>query len=40
MMPRDAAAETTIMALKQLGLEKKGWRKLHDVPASKLLVVS
>jgi para-nitrobenzyl esterase len=37
MMPRDAATETTIMTLKQLGLEKADWRKLIDVPASKLV---
>jgi para-nitrobenzyl esterase len=39
MMPRDAASETTIMTLKQLGLEKDNWRKLLDVPANKLLDV-
>ncbi len=39
MMTRDAATETTLMTLKQLGLEKKDWRKLLDVPASKLLEV-
>jgi para-nitrobenzyl esterase len=37
MMPRDAAAETTIMTLKQLGIEKSEWRKLLDVPADKLV---
>ena len=37
MMPRDAATETTIMTLKQLGMEKNDWRKLLDVPAGKLL---
>ena len=37
MMPRDAATETTIMTLKQLGIEKGDWRKLLDVPASKLV---
>jgi len=36
MMPRDAATETTIMTLKQLGLEKGDWRKLLDVPPNKL----
>jgi para-nitrobenzyl esterase len=35
--PRDSAVETTLMALKQLGLEKSEWRKLLDVPVSKLL---
>jgi para-nitrobenzyl esterase len=37
MMPRDSAAETTLMALKQLGLEKSDWRKLLEVPVDKLL---
>jgi len=37
MMPREAAAETTVMVLKHLGLEKSEWRKLLDVPADKLL---
>ena len=37
MMPRDAAAETTLMTLKQLGIEKSDWRKLLEVPADKLL---
>jgi para-nitrobenzyl esterase len=39
MFPRDAAAETTVMTLKQLGLEKSEWRKLLDVPAGKLMEV-
>ncbi len=37
MMPRDAAAETTLMTLKHLGIEKNDWRKLLEVPADKLL---
>jgi para-nitrobenzyl esterase len=37
MMPRDAAAETAIMTLNQLGIEKSEWRKLLDVPADKLV---
>ena len=37
MMPRDAAAETTLMTLKQLGLEKDQWRKLLDAPVDKLM---
>jgi len=37
MMPRDAAAETAIMTLKQLGIEKSDWRKLLAVPADKLV---
>jgi len=36
-MPRDAAAETTLMTLKQLGIEKSDWRKLLEVPADKLM---
>ncbi len=37
MMPRDVATETTLMTLKQLGLEKSDWRKLLEVPADKLM---
>ncbi len=37
MMPRDAAAETAALTLKQLGLDKSEWRKLLDVPADKLV---
>ena len=37
MMPREAAAETTVMVLKHLGLEKAEWRKLLEVPTDKLL---
>jgi para-nitrobenzyl esterase len=37
--PRDSAAATTLMALKELGLEKSEWRKLLEVPASKLVDV-
>ncbi len=37
MMPRDAAAETTLMTLKELGLEKSEWPKLLEVPVDKLL---
>ena len=39
MLPRDIPAETTMMVLKQLGLEKNEWRKLLDIPADKLLTV-
>jgi len=39
MLPRDAAAETTLMALMELGLEKSEWRKLLEIPADKLLAV-
>lgn len=35
--PRDVATETTLMALKQLGIEKNDWRKLLEVPGEKLL---
>jgi len=37
MMPRHAAAETTLMVLKYLEIEKADWRKLLDVPVDKLL---
>ena len=37
MMPRAAAAETTLMLLKHLGLEKSDWRKLLEVPLDKLV---
>ena len=37
MMPRETAAETTMMVLKQLGLDKSQWRKLLEIPADKLL---
>ena len=37
MMPREAAAETTLMLLKQLGIEKNAWRQLLEVPADKLV---
>jgi len=39
MFPREAAAETTLMTLKALGLEKGEWRKLLDVPAGELVKV-
>jgi para-nitrobenzyl esterase len=37
MTPRDVAAETTLMTLKQLGLEKNEWRKLLEIPTDKLM---
>lgn len=37
MRPREAAAETTIMTLKHLGIEKSEWRKILEVPADKLV---
>jgi para-nitrobenzyl esterase len=39
MMPREMATETTLMVLKQLGLEKNDWRKLLEIPGQKLLDV-
>ncbi|WP_420146597.1 carboxylesterase/lipase family protein, partial [Spirosoma sp.] len=39
MTPKDVAAETTAMLLKELGIAPKDWRKLLDVPASELLVM-
>ena len=37
MFPRDMAAETTLMVLKQLGLGRNDWRGLLEVPGDKLL---
>lgn len=37
MSPRDVATETTMMVLKQLGLDRSEWRKLLEVPGEKLL---
>ena len=37
MMPRDAAAETTLMVLDHLGIPKSDWRKLLEVPPDKLM---
>jgi len=39
MFPRDMAAETTMMVLKLLGLQKSEWRKLMDVSGDRLLDV-
>jgi para-nitrobenzyl esterase len=39
MLPRDVAAETTLMALKALGLEKTEWRKLLEASLDQLLSV-
>jgi para-nitrobenzyl esterase len=39
MMPRDAAAETTLLTLKELEIPKSDWRKLLEVPAEKLMQV-
>jgi para-nitrobenzyl esterase len=37
MTPRDIAAQTTEMLLKELNIDKKNWRKLLDVPVQTLL---
>jgi para-nitrobenzyl esterase len=37
MMPREAAAETTLLLLKHLGLERNDWRKLLEVPVEQLV---
>jgi para-nitrobenzyl esterase len=39
MFPRDLAAETTTMVLKELGLQKSEWRKLLEIPGEKLLAI-
>ncbi|MET3126679.1 para-nitrobenzyl esterase [Arcicella rosea] len=39
MTPKEIAAETTLMLLKELGIETKDWKKVLDVPASKLLEI-
>lgn len=37
MLPREVAAETTMMTLKHLGLEKGEWRKLLEIPLDRLV---
>jgi para-nitrobenzyl esterase len=37
IMPRETAASTAIMLLKQLGLDQSDWRKLLEIPAEKLI---
>ena len=37
IMPRETAASTAIMLLKQLGLDRSDWRKLLEIPAEKLI---
>ena len=37
MMPRDSAAETTLMTLRELGLARNQWRRLLEIPAADLL---
>lgn len=39
MTPREVAAETALLTLKELGLEKSEWKKLLDVPVEKLVAV-
>ncbi|GAB4031797.1 carboxylesterase/lipase family protein [Spirosoma jeollabukense] len=39
MLPKEVAAETTAMLLKELSIAPKDWRKLLDVPASTLLAM-
>lgn len=39
MIPKDVAAETTAMLLKELNVAPKDWRKLLDVPAADLLAI-
>ncbi|GAB3912263.1 carboxylesterase/lipase family protein [Larkinella knui] len=39
MTPKDVAAETTAMLLKELNIAPKDWRKLLDVPAADLLAM-
>ncbi|HEY4324021.1 MAG TPA: carboxylesterase family protein [Mucilaginibacter sp.] len=39
MTPKETAALTTAMVLKQLNIEAKDWRKLLDVPAADLLAL-
>jgi len=37
MYPREAAVETTLMVLKELGLEPNQWRRLLEIPAADLV---
>src|SRR5207302_8788002 len=37
MLPREVAAETAMMTLKHLGLEKSEWRKLLEIPLEELV---
>ena len=39
MFPREMATETTLMVLKQLGINKSQWRKLLEIPGGQLLEV-
>jgi para-nitrobenzyl esterase len=37
MTPREVAAQTTAMVLKELNIDRKDWRKLLDIPVSDFL---
>lgn len=37
MTPKDVAAETTLLTLNELGLQKSEWKKLLEVPVDKLV---
>lgn len=39
MTPKETAAETTAMLLRELNIAPKDWRKLLDVPAAELLAI-
>ncbi len=39
MLPKDVAAETTMLLLQKLGINKSEWRKLHEVPVDQLVGV-
>ena len=39
MTPKEVAAETTVMLLKELNIAPKDWRKLLDIPAADLLAM-
>lgn len=39
MTPKEVAAETTLMLLKELNIEPKDWKKILDVPAAELLAM-
>ena len=39
MTPKEVAAETTLMLLKELNIDPKDWKKILDVPAADLLAM-
>jgi para-nitrobenzyl esterase len=39
MTPKEVAAETTLMLLKELNIDPKDWKKILDVPATELLAM-